>query len=172
MAVLVVVAHVVVLILDDPARLALPDLRTAPGRARAGVIAVLGLTALVGTSVWRRWLALSYERWRGIHRVLITLVIAAAFAHVPWVDAYVSLPVVRSSVLGLVLAVAVALFRARVGRPRCDLTAWCRSGASAAMRSPCSSPPTAMTDCASNPGASPGCARRSARMASTTTRSR
>jgi predicted ferric reductase len=49
--------------------------------------------------------------------VLTAVVIAAAFVHVLWVDAYMSLPVVRWSVLALVLAAAVALFWARVARP-------------------------------------------------------
>ena len=118
MAVLViVVAHVVVLMADDPRRLALLDARTAPGRARAGVLAVLALLALAGTSAWRRRLGMSYQRWRALHLALTAVVIAAAFVHVLWVDAYMSLPVVRWSVLALVLAAGVALFWARVAKP-------------------------------------------------------
>jgi predicted ferric reductase len=113
----VVVAHVVVLLADDPAKIALLDVRTAPGRARAGVLAVVGLVGLAGTSVWRRRLTLSYQRWRAVHLALTAVVIAAAFAHVLWVDAYMSLPVVRWSVLALVLAAAVTLFWARVAKP-------------------------------------------------------
>jgi predicted ferric reductase len=113
----IVLAHVVVLLLDDPARIALLDFRTAPGRARAGVLAVLGLLALAGSSAWRRRLGLSYERWRAAHLALTALVISAAFVHVLWVDAYMSVPDVRWTVLALVLAAAVALFAARVARP-------------------------------------------------------
>jgi predicted ferric reductase len=112
-----VLLHVVVLVLDDPARVALLDERAAPPRARAGMVAVLGLVALAGTSLWRRRLRLSYERWRAVHLACTALVIAAAFAHVVWVNAYTSVPVVRWSVLALVLAAAVALFWTRVARP-------------------------------------------------------
>jgi len=48
-----VVIHVVALLADDPSRLALFDLGTAPGRARAGVLALVGLLALPLLTVWR-----------------------------------------------------------------------------------------------------------------------
>jgi predicted ferric reductase len=118
MAVLVlVVMHVVVLLLDDPTRLTLLDPRTAPPRARAGMLSLLGLVALAVTSVWRRRLRLNYERWRAVHLACTALVISSAFAHVIWVDAYTSLPTVRWTVLALVLAAAGALFWTRVARP-------------------------------------------------------
>lgn len=117
-AVLVLVLlHLVVLFVDDPSRLALLDPRTAPGRARAGMVAVAGLLILVGTSIWRRRLRLGYERWRAIHLGCTTVVLAATFAHVVWVHAYTALPVVRWGVLLLVVAAAVALFWTRVARP-------------------------------------------------------
>ena len=81
------------------------------------MLALLGLLALAGTSAWRRRLRLSYERWRAVHLVCTALVIAAAFAHVIWVDAYTSRPDVRWTVLALVLAAATALFWTRVARP-------------------------------------------------------
>jgi predicted ferric reductase len=112
-----VILHVVLLVIDDPARLALLDPRTAPGRARAGLLALLGLLVLAGTSIWRQRLRLNYERWRGVHLACTAVVVAAAFVHVIWVNAYMSLPVVRWTVLALVLAAAVALFWTRVARP-------------------------------------------------------
>jgi predicted ferric reductase len=112
-----VVLHVAVLVVADPSRLALLDSFTAPRRARAGTLALLGLLALAATSIWRRHLRLSYERWRALHLGCTALVIAAAFAHVLWVDAYTSLPSVRWSMLALILAAATALFWTRVARP-------------------------------------------------------
>jgi len=112
-----VVVHVVVLVLDDPARLALLDPAIAPPRARAGMLALLALAAIAGTSIWRRRLGLSYERWRAVHLACTVVALAAAFAHVVWVDAYTSAPIVRMAVLGLVLAAAAALFWTRVARP-------------------------------------------------------
>jgi predicted ferric reductase len=117
-AVLVLVlVHVLVLMVDDPRRIALLDLATAPGRARAGVLATAGLVALAVTSVYRRRLGLRYERWRGIHIALTALVLAAAFAHVIWVHDYTAVATVRMTVLLLVLAAAAALFWTRVATP-------------------------------------------------------
>jgi predicted ferric reductase len=110
-------AHLVILLVDDPTRLALLDPATAPGRARAGVLALLGLITLACTSVWRRHMRLSYEQWRAVHITATAVVLAAGFAHVIWVDSYTSLIVIRWTVLGLVLAAAAALFWTRVAEP-------------------------------------------------------
>lgn len=112
-----VVVHVTILLFADPSRLALFDLATAPGRARAGVLSLACLIALAATSIWRRHLRMTYEHWRALHLVCTGLALAAAFAHVMWVDAYTSLPLVRWTVLLLVLAAAAALFWTRVARP-------------------------------------------------------
>src|SRR4051794_8025261 len=93
LAVLVlVVAHLVFLLAADPSRLGLLNPLTAPPRARAGVLALLALIALALTSIFRARLRLSYERWRALHLGLTALVLAGAFAHVVWVDAYTSFP--------------------------------------------------------------------------------
>jgi predicted ferric reductase len=118
MAVLVLVlVHVVILMLDDPARLRLLESWTAPGRARAGMLALLGLAALALTTTHRQRLGLNYEKWRALHLLCTALVVAAAFVHVIWVDSYTSAPAVRVAVLGLVLVAGVALFWTRVLRP-------------------------------------------------------
>jgi predicted ferric reductase len=102
---------------DDPARLALLDTLSAPGRARAGMVALLGLAGLACTSVWRRRLGLSFERWRAAHLACTAAAVGGAFVHVMWVDSYSSAPAVRWSVLALVLAAALALFWSRVAHP-------------------------------------------------------
>ena len=112
-----VIVHFALLVVDDPSRLALLDPRSAPPRARAAVLASLGLVGLAGASAWRRRLRLSYERWRALHLALTAVVIAASFAHVVWVNAYTSVPAVRWTVLALVLAAATAFFWTRVAKP-------------------------------------------------------
>jgi predicted ferric reductase len=112
-----VVAHVVILCADEPTRLWLLDVATAPGRARAGVIALAGLLGLAYTSIRRAQIGLSYQLWRALHLTLTAAVIAGAFVHVMWVDAYTSLPIVRETVLALVLVAAGALFWSRIAQP-------------------------------------------------------
>jgi predicted ferric reductase len=114
---LLVVVHVVVLMADDPSRLALLDWSTAPMRARAGAVALLGLVGLAGTTVWRRRLSLSYGQWRAIHLALTAVVLAGAFEHIDLVAAYTAAPVVRWLVLAVVLGGAVALFWTRIAGP-------------------------------------------------------
>lgn len=112
-----VLFHIVILMADDPARLGLLNSFTAPPRARAGMVASLGLLALAGTSIFRERLRLSYEHWRGLHLGLTAVVLAAAFAHIVWVDAFTSNTLVRWSVLALVLTAAAALFWTRFAHP-------------------------------------------------------
>lgn len=97
-----VVAHVAILMVDDPSRLHLFDLPEAPNRARAGTVAVVALAGLAVTSIWRAKLGMRFEHWRATHLALTGVVIAASFAHVIWVNAYTSLPVIRVAVLVLV----------------------------------------------------------------------
>lgn len=112
-----VVAHVAVLVIDDPVRLALLNPLDAPGRARAGLAALVALALLVASSTWRRALGLRYEPWRALHVVLGALVIAASFAHAIGVSQYLATGTIRWAVLALVVVAAGALFYLRVGRP-------------------------------------------------------
>jgi predicted ferric reductase len=117
LALVLVIGHVVALMVDDPARLALLNPSDAPVRAQAGMAALLAMLALAGTSVWRRRLRLSYERWRAVHVACAAVVIAGSFVHVVGVNAYLSLPAIRWGVLVLVLVGVLALFALRVARP-------------------------------------------------------
>jgi predicted ferric reductase len=116
-ALILVIAHVVVLIADDSSRFSLLDLVHAPFRAKAGVIAILALLALTATSLWRRPLRLPYEAWRALHVLLGLAVIGFAFAHVIGVSKFVATGSVRWGVLLFVLAAGAAAFYLRIGRP-------------------------------------------------------
>ena len=56
-------AHPVLLFFADSKYLALLNLLTAPWRARFAFTSVVALLVLVGLSLWRRALRLSYEWW-------------------------------------------------------------------------------------------------------------
>jgi predicted ferric reductase len=117
LALALVLAHVVVLFVDDPRRLALLNLPAAPGRARAADVATLALVAIIVCSVWRRRLRLGYEAWRGLHIVLGVLVLVFAVIHVLGVARYLDVPSIRWTVLAFAAVGVGAVFYLRLGRP-------------------------------------------------------
>jgi predicted ferric reductase len=81
-------AHVVAIVLADPARLALFRFVDAPLRAQAAIGAVVAMLVLFGTSVARRRVRLSYMAWRGVHLVLGCGALALAIVHTTGVHRY------------------------------------------------------------------------------------
>jgi predicted ferric reductase len=77
-----VLAHPLVLVLNNPNVLRLFDLTAAPWRARAGVIALLALVALVVVSIWRQELRIIYEPWHWSHTLLSIAAAGLAFWHI------------------------------------------------------------------------------------------
>lgn len=112
-----VAAHLVVLLIDDPARVALLDPRLAPWRARAGVAALICLFLLGGTSMWRRWLKLSYEAWRAVHIVLGAGLIGFSFAHMVGVNHYLSLGAIWAGSVALLALAGWGIAHLRIARP-------------------------------------------------------
>ena len=81
--------HPALLIVADRDTLALLNPLEAPWRARLGLAALVALTLLVATSVWRRRLRLSYERWHALHALLAVAAVLGSLGHVLLVDYYV-----------------------------------------------------------------------------------
>jgi predicted ferric reductase len=69
--------------------LTLSQALAAPLLVWFGMAAMLSLIVLVGTSVWRRRLRLSYEAWHAIHTVLAVVLVVGAVGHILFVDEYV-----------------------------------------------------------------------------------
>ena len=85
-----VLAHPVLLFVADAKYLPLLNLLTAPWRARFAFTSVIALLVLVGLSVWRRRLRLSYERWQATHGLLAVAVVLFALLHASLVGYYVT----------------------------------------------------------------------------------
>jgi predicted ferric reductase len=83
-------AHPVLLFVADSKYLPLLNLATAPWRARFAFISVVALLVLVGLSVWRRALHLSYEWWQATHGLLAVIVVLFALLHASLVGYYVT----------------------------------------------------------------------------------
>jgi predicted ferric reductase len=112
-----VVAHPALLFLTDATdgRTAEPD--DGPWRARFGLSPSSLVLVLVGSSVWRDRLRLSYETWRVLHGVLAVLVIAFALIHVQLVGYYVSQPWKQVLWAAMSITVVGLLVHVRIVRP-------------------------------------------------------
>jgi predicted ferric reductase len=117
LAVAIVLGHVAVLLLDDPARLPLLQLWDAPWRARAGVLSTAALLCLAASSLWRRRLRLSYERWRLVHVALSSVVLLGAFVHLQLVALYAADPWLRAWSVTMIGAGVLSIFYVRYARP-------------------------------------------------------
>ncbi|MGC9467596.1 MAG: ferredoxin reductase family protein [Anaerolineae bacterium] len=90
-----VLAHPIILLLQNPFNFVAFNLLGAPWELRAGVLAFLLMLLIVATSVWRQWLKLSYEAWRILHDLMAVGVIGLALYHIFKVDYYTSSPIQR-----------------------------------------------------------------------------
>ncbi len=75
-------SHVLILFIFSPKLISLLNFFTAPLRARAAVLSVLAITALIFTSVYRKKWRIEYNRWRIWHGILAIAAVSFAFAHI------------------------------------------------------------------------------------------
>lgn len=87
-----ILAHPAVLMVWDHRFVALLDIFTAPVRAKFAVLSVVFLLVLIATSIWRRRLRLSYQRWQLLHFVLANFIVITALIHVLLIGYYVDQP--------------------------------------------------------------------------------
>jgi predicted ferric reductase len=113
-----VAAHVALVVVADPANLALLDPLGAPWRAKAAVASCAALAALFASSVLRRRLRLSYVRWRALHVVLGVGALALASAHVVGVDRYLTSGPAGLAAGAVVVVALLAVLELRLIRPR------------------------------------------------------
>jgi predicted ferric reductase len=86
-----ILAHPILLFIQNGSKyLPLLNVVTAPWRARFAVCAVVLLLVLIGLSVARKRLRLSYEAWQWTHGMLAVAVVVLALAHIEGVGYYTS----------------------------------------------------------------------------------
>jgi predicted ferric reductase len=88
-----VLAHIILLFLFSPRLINLLNIFTAPWRARAGVISMVAITALILTSIYRKKWKIEYNRWRIWHGILAIAAVSLGFAHVYLVGYYLNTPI-------------------------------------------------------------------------------
>lgn len=120
----VIAAHVAVVMVADPSRLALLSFFGAPWRAQAAVGSVVAILVLAATSILRRRLRLPYAAWRGLHVVLAGVALVFAVVHTVGVGRYlaggpalVGLAGLTVAGIGAALALRVPRFRRHTVRP-------------------------------------------------------
>src|SRR3954453_53802 len=74
-----IVGHIVLAVVLQPARWGLGRFFGQPWRAQAAISSVVSLVALIAVSIWRRKLRIPYAAWRALHGglAIATLVLAA-----------------------------------------------------------------------------------------------
>ena len=77
-----VLAHILILFIFSPELINLLNFFTAPLRARAALISLIAITALILTSINRKKWRIEYNRWRIWHGILAIAAVSLAFAHI------------------------------------------------------------------------------------------
>jgi len=95
LAVLAAFGHPVLLFVAADRYRVLLHIASAPLRAQLAWLSVAALATLMGTSIWRRALRISYPVWHVLHSVLGVLIVVAGLGHAFLVDHYFSEPWVR-----------------------------------------------------------------------------
>jgi len=110
LAVLAILAHPIIIVLDNPSRLSLLNPLGGNWASRSAWVSVFALLAIVLSSVWRERLKINYEWWRLSHLVLGVTAIVFAQLHVSMAGLYTNTPwkqaiwiLIAVAMVGLVL---------------------------------------------------------------------
>lgn len=112
-----ILAHPAILIATDAETLALLDPVQAPWRARAGLLSLVCLLAVMVLTIGKKRLRLSYEWWRLTHGILSTVVVVAALIHIYLVGYYVDTIWKQALWAVMTLAFVCLLLWTRLVRP-------------------------------------------------------
>jgi predicted ferric reductase len=117
LSVLLVFLHPVLLVVNNPYTLLLLNPFTAPWRAQAGIIGLVGLILIAITSVLRKELRLGYNAWHGLHDLLAIAIAVFALIHLVKVNYYMSSPAMQAAwVTEAVIWIGLTLY-VRVFKP-------------------------------------------------------
>jgi predicted ferric reductase len=116
-AFVMILAHPIILFIENPANLALLNVFTAPTRAVLGVSSVIALVLLIITSLRRLPLGIRYEPWRISHGLLATAAVVLAMGHTILVGYYIDTPGKRALWIILGMIWIGALLYVRVFKP-------------------------------------------------------
>ncbi len=117
LSVVLVFLHPVILLIYNPNTLLLLNFFTAPWRAQAGILGLLGLILIAITSVLRKEIRLGYNAWHGVHDLLALGIAVFALIHIVKVNYYFSAPAMRAAwVVEALIWIAMTIYL-RVVKP-------------------------------------------------------
>lgn len=112
-----ILAHPVILFIDNPALLFLLNPLEAPGHMTAGLVSLVAMLAIVVTSLFRKQFAIDYDRWRIGHGLLAVAGLALALVHIQGVGYFVAEPWQRGLWAIIVASWILLLLYIRIARP-------------------------------------------------------
>jgi predicted ferric reductase len=116
-AVAAILAHPLIIVIDNPSRLSLFNPFGGNWASRTAWVSVYALLAIVVTSVFRERLKLDYERWRFTHLVLGVVAIVFAQLHVSMAGLYVNTAWKQAIWIGTAAAMVGLVIYLRVLKP-------------------------------------------------------
>jgi predicted ferric reductase len=116
-ALLLVLAHAFIAIVENPAFLQALNPFVAPGYLFSGVLSSAALIVLVSSSLLRKQIGLPYDAWRVAHVVLAVAALALAIGHVEGVGYYIASPPARMLWAVIVSTWLAVLLHVRLLKP-------------------------------------------------------
>ena len=120
-AVALILAHPVLIVADFPARAELLDPFGGNWASRAAWVSVAALVTIVATSIYRRRLGLSYERWRLAHLLLAATALIFAQLHASLAGLYINAGWKHAVFIAVAVAMVGFQLHLRVVRPALQL---------------------------------------------------
>jgi predicted ferric reductase len=116
-ALVLVLTHTGLVLLDNPKNVYLLEFRHAPPRARAATGATIAIILLCLAAVFRRKVKWKYELWRITHVLLALTAIVLTALHVLWLNHLIRDPVMRAWFVGVALVLLLVATQRWVIRP-------------------------------------------------------
>ncbi|MEW5755306.1 MAG: ferric reductase-like transmembrane domain-containing protein [Pseudomonadota bacterium] len=95
-----VLLHVLIIAIDNPAAIGSLNPLVAPGYMSMGFTAVAFFAIVIISSLWRKQLRIEYDRWRLLHTVFATSAFILAIGHITGVGYYIDTPLKSAVWLG------------------------------------------------------------------------
>jgi len=117
LAMVLVLVHLLLVLVDKPSNVALLYPPTAPPRARAATAATVAIVAVCLLTLARRRMRVRYEIWRALHVLLAMTVVVGTALHVLWLNHLLQDPAMRACFAAVAALLALVLLNRWLLRP-------------------------------------------------------